>query len=103
MPRRVISARYVHSAVAARAAAKTLQNAASMHKNRCAQPYTFALHPLDSSKTRILLMKTAASILTVSGLLSCLAPAFASGPTDAQIASIVVTANQVDIDAGKYV
>jgi putative membrane protein len=28
------------------------------------------------------------------------APAFAQQPTDAQIASIVVTANQVDIDAG---
>jgi putative membrane protein len=28
-------------------------------------------------------------------------PAFAQGVTDAQIASIVVTANQVDIDAGK--
>lgn len=29
------------------------------------------------------------------------APAFAQQPSDAQIASIVVTANQVDIDAGK--
>ena len=29
------------------------------------------------------------------------APAFAQAPNDAQIASIVVTANQVDIDAGK--
>jgi putative membrane protein len=29
------------------------------------------------------------------------APAFAQSPSDAQIASIVVTANQVDIDAGK--
>jgi len=29
------------------------------------------------------------------------APAFAQSPNDAQIASIVVTANQVDIDAGK--
>jgi putative membrane protein len=28
-------------------------------------------------------------------------PAFAQGPNDAQIAAIVVTANQVDIDAGK--
>ena len=28
-------------------------------------------------------------------------PAFAQSPSDAQIASIVVTANQVDIDAGK--
>jgi putative membrane protein len=47
-------------------------------------------------------MKTAVSVLATSGLLCCLAPAFASAPTDAQIASIVVTANQVDIDAGKY-
>ncbi len=34
-------------------------------------------------------------------LLSLAAPAFAQAPNDAQIASIVVTANQVDIDAGK--
>ena len=47
-------------------------------------------------------MKTAVSILAASCIISCLAPAFASGPTDAQIASIVVTANRVDIDAGKY-
>jgi putative membrane protein len=46
-------------------------------------------------------MKTASTVLAIS-YLSCLTPALASGPTDAQIASIVVTANQVDIDAGKY-
>ena len=33
--------------------------------------------------------------------LSVSAPALAQQPTDAQIASIVVTANQVDLDAGK--
>lgn len=33
--------------------------------------------------------------------LALAAPAFAQQPTDPQIASIVVTANQVDIDAGK--
>jgi putative membrane protein len=33
--------------------------------------------------------------------LALTAPAFAQQPTDPQIASIVVTANQVDIDAGK--
>lgn len=40
-----------------------------------------------------------------SALLAVLAaavvPAFAEGPSDPQIAAIVVTANQVDIDAGK--
>ena len=46
-------------------------------------------------------MKTAITVLAVS-YISCLTPALASGPSDAQIASIVVTANQVDIDAGKY-
>jgi putative membrane protein len=37
-------------------------------------------------------------------LATALAPLFAhaAGPNDAQIAAIVVTANQVDIDAGKY-
>lgn len=42
------------------------------------------------------------SAVLVAGVL-CLpaASAFAQAPTDAQIASIVVTANQVDIDAGK--
>jgi len=42
------------------------------------------------------------TVIAVAGLL-CFAPAgaFAEGVTDAQIASIVVTANQVDIDAGR--
>jgi putative membrane protein len=44
-------------------------------------------------------MTTTALFATV--LLSLSAPAFAQAPNDAQIASIVVTANQVDIDAGK--
>jgi putative membrane protein len=44
-------------------------------------------------------MKTTAFGIAV--LLTLSAPAFAQGPTDAEIASIVVTANQVDIDAGK--
>ena len=40
--------------------------------------------------------------LVVAASLLCFAPhASAQGVTDAQIASIVVTANQVDIDAGK--
>ena len=37
----------------------------------------------------------------VASLALCAAPAFAQSPNDAQIASIVVTASQVDIDAGK--
>jgi putative membrane protein len=41
------------------------------------------------------------SILFVGALFLCAAPAMAQTVTDAQIASIVVTANQVDIDAGK--
>ena len=44
-------------------------------------------------------MKTTA--LFATALLTLTAPAFAQAPNDAQIASIVVTANQVDIDAGK--
>src|SRR4051794_18761447 len=44
-------------------------------------------------------MKTTA--LFATALLTLTAPAFAQPPTAAQIASIVVTANQVDIDAGK--
>ncbi|MDQ6628909.1 MAG: DUF4142 domain-containing protein [Pseudomonadota bacterium] len=39
--------------------------------------------------------------LAASSLLLASAPVFAQSPSDAQIASIVVTANQVDIDAGK--
>ena len=39
----------------------------------------------------------------VAALAVFAAPAFAQAPSDAQIASIVVTANQVDIDAGKLV
>jgi putative membrane protein len=45
-------------------------------------------------------MKT--SVIVCAGLLlSPIAPRYAQGVNDAQIASIVVTANQVDIDAGK--
>ena len=44
-------------------------------------------------------MKTTA--LFATALLTLTAPVFAQAPNDAQIASIVVTANQVDIDAGK--
>jgi putative membrane protein len=44
-------------------------------------------------------MKTTSLFAAV--LFACSAPAFAQSPNDAQIASIVVTANQVDIDAGK--
>jgi putative membrane protein len=42
--------------------------------------------------------------LAAAALAAALAPAFAlaAGPNDAQIAAIVVTANQVDIDAGAY-
>jgi putative membrane protein len=42
-----------------------------------------------------------ASALLATGLLCFSTTAFAQAPNDAQIASIVVTANQVDIDAGK--
>lgn len=46
-------------------------------------------------------MKTS-TIFALSGLLSLwTCPVLAQGVNDAQIASIVVTANQVDIDAGK--
>jgi putative membrane protein len=38
---------------------------------------------------------------TLIALLAVPAFAFAEGPTDPQIAAIVVTANQVDVDAGK--
>jgi putative membrane protein len=41
------------------------------------------------------------SVLVVAGALATSVPAFAQAPNDAQIAAIVVTANQVDIDAGK--
>ena len=41
------------------------------------------------------------SAVVVAAVLGVAAYAFAQGPNDAQIASIVVTANQVDIDAGK--
>ncbi|HXE79278.1 MAG TPA: DUF4142 domain-containing protein [Vicinamibacterales bacterium] len=44
-------------------------------------------------------MKTVIGVLAV--LLAAASTAAAQGVTDAQIASIVVTANQVDIDAGK--
>jgi putative membrane protein len=42
-----------------------------------------------------------ASVLVLAGSLLLPAAALAQGINDAQIASIVVTANQVDIDAGK--
>jgi putative membrane protein len=42
-----------------------------------------------------------ASVLVLAGALMVPAAASAQGINDAQIASIVVTANQVDIDAGK--
>jgi putative membrane protein len=45
-------------------------------------------------------MKLLSPILATAALLTATA-AVAQAPTDAQIASIVVTANQVDIDAGK--
>ncbi len=38
---------------------------------------------------------------TIAGLVACAVPAAAQNINDAQIAAIVVTANQVDIDAGK--
>jgi putative membrane protein len=41
------------------------------------------------------------AVVCAGALVAFAGPAFAQGPTDAQIASIVVTANQVDIDAGK--
>jgi putative membrane protein len=44
-------------------------------------------------------MKT--TVLFAAALIALAAPGFAQAPNDAQIASIVVTANQVDIDAGK--
>jgi putative membrane protein len=43
-----------------------------------------------------------ASVLVLAGSLLLPAAAFAQGINDAQIAKIVVTANQVDIDAGKF-
>ena len=46
-------------------------------------------------------MKLSHLALACSSLLLSGAAAFAEGITDAQIAAIVVTANQVDIDAGK--
>ncbi len=50
-------------------------------------------------------MKTPILISTVALSLACIVhaegPAAAAGPTDPQIAAIVVTANTVDIDAGK--
>jgi putative membrane protein len=43
----------------------------------------------------------AAALLSISGGVLAQGAAPAAGPTDSQIAHIVVTANQVDIDAGK--
>src|SRR5512140_392487 len=45
--------------------------------------------------------KIKALVWTVSWLTVAVAEAAGPGPTDPQIAAIVVTANQVDIDAGK--
>jgi putative membrane protein len=42
------------------------------------------------------------TVLVASSVLIAAAGLRAQGPTDPQIASIVVTANQVDIDAGKF-
>ena len=39
--------------------------------------------------------------ILVAALSGCASAAKDTGPTDAQIAAIVVTANQVDVDAGK--
>lgn len=46
-------------------------------------------------------MKTTTKIIAASVLLAATGAAFAQTPSDAQIAGIVVTANTVDIDAGK--
>jgi putative membrane protein len=51
---------------------------------------------------RFKIMKTILSLLFTVALATALT-ARAAGPNDAQIAAIVVTANQVDIDAGKLV
>lgn len=40
------------------------------------------------------------AMLSIAGVLACAVPAPAQSITDAQIAAIVVTANQVDVDAG---
>ena len=41
------------------------------------------------------------NVVLAASMMMAAAPAFAQQPTDPQIAAIVVTANQVDIDAGK--
>jgi putative membrane protein len=46
-------------------------------------------------------MSKSAFLAVAAFALAASAPAHAAGPNDAQIAAIVVTANQVDIDAGK--
>ena len=46
-------------------------------------------------------MKSSSLIVFASALLLAAGGTFAQGPNDAQVAHIVVTANQVDIDAGK--
>lgn len=46
-------------------------------------------------------MKTTTKIIAASVLLAATGAVFAQTPSDAQIAGIVVTANTVDIDAGK--
>src|SRR5690606_741299 len=46
-------------------------------------------------------MKNSAVVACFATLLLAAVPAWGQAPNDAQIASIVVTANQVDIDAGK--
>ena len=47
------------------------------------------------------LLKTLLSVTFAAAIAFAAGGAFAQAPNDAQIASIVVTANQVDIDAGK--
>jgi putative membrane protein len=46
-------------------------------------------------------MKMKSGNILLAGLMAVCGAAFAQAPNDAQIAHIVVTANQVDIDAGK--
>jgi putative membrane protein len=62
--------------------------------------------PPAPGRRRVLDQETSMKIvrLATAALGALLAPALAAaaGPNDAQIAAIVVTANQVDIDAGQY-
>jgi putative membrane protein len=54
-----------------------------------------------SSTLRDLTMKLAPALITGLALLTAASAVAAATPNDAQIAAIVVTANQVDIDAGR--